>query len=542
MDEEAPEQEAAVARDLGRWAPWGLGLAIALVYAPTLGAGWLGYDDDWLVRDNPFLRAPSLEGLAAIWSAFDRRTRLALGAEYLPVRDTSVWIEALAFGPSPLAARVGNLAIYAGACVLVRRWLLALIPGERAVAETAAWLFALHPVHAESVAWIAGRKDVLALFFTAGALAAYASARAPLRRLLVPLLVALACLSKGVSVVLPLLLALYDLARRRRPDLVALGLSLLVAGLALALHLRVGAQIGMIADLPGGSRSAALATMGPVFVRYLGIALGVVPGSLVHEVPVRAPGDPIAIAAWLFLLALAALALGLACRGERLPLVACGLFAFALAPVSQVVAPIQNRMADRYLLVAVLGPCLALALAAIRIAQRAGRIEAVLGAALLLVVPIGALGALRARTFADPEALWSEAIERAPSSPIAPYQRAMLRRDAGDLAGAEADFREALARDGMRTEKGRRAANNLAILLAGTGRADEAIALLEQAVARYPHDPRVRHNLARLLARRGDTARADALEAEIARRFPTYRPGSDDREGGPVSAGEPHSQ
>jgi hypothetical protein len=526
MGESEKEHESTPQRQLDRFAPlapWALATAVVLLYAPTLGADWLEYDDDWLVRDNPFLNRPTLEHLATIWTAFDRGTRLALGAEYLPIRDTSEWIEARLVGVSPFAARLVSLAIYVAGCLLIRRWLLELVSGERAVAETASWVFALHPVHAESVAWIAGRKDVLALALTAGALVAYASDRAWVRRAAVPLCVALACLSKAVSVVVPLLLPLHDFLKRRRADPIALGGAAVASAFTLAIHLHVGSTVSMIATLPGGSRAAALATMGPVFVRYVGVAFGVLQGSIVYDVPDRAPGDPVAVVSWLFLALLAGLGVALALRGNRLPLFAMAVFAISLAPVSQIVAPLQNRMADRYLLVAVLGPVLVLAAGVVRVARWVGRSEAVFALAAAVVLPFGVLGALRVRTFADPEVLWTEAIERAPRSPVGPYQRAMHRRQRGDLIGAEADFREALARDGMRTEKGRRAANNLAILLASTGREEEAIALLERAVERYPDDPRVRHNLARLLARRGDMARAAELDAEVARRFPTYR-------------------
>ncbi len=493
------------------------GVALALltlaVYAVTLTSGWLEYDDDWLVRDNPFFTAPTLEGLARIWVDLSRETRLALGAEYLPVRDTSEWLAAISLGVGPTSHHAIDVALYLAACFALRSWLHRALPERALVVEVCVLLFATHPVHVESVAWIAGRKDVLALLFSALALRAYASDDPRARRVLAPLAIALACLAKATSVVLPLLLVAHDLLRPRAPDRAALALSLVPALGALALHLRVGATVGMLASLPGGSRAAALMTMAPVLFRYLGLSVGALPSSIAHDVPERSLADPIA---WLALggaaLAIAGCALAWR-RGARVPAIALAWMLVALAPVSQVAAPLQNRMADRYLLLAVLGPLLSIAAA---IDHAPPRLRASIAA--LAIAACTALGALRALTFAEPITLWVEAAALAPADTVGPYQLAMATRD-HDPARAEAAFREAMRRDGLRTEDGRRALNNLAILLADQGRLDEAIALLELALPRYRDDPRIRRNLATLYEAVGATERAAALRAELAARF-----------------------
>lgn len=516
---------------LDRAAPLLLALAVVLVYAPSLGAGWLDYDDDWLVRDNPFFERPTGAALAAIWSDLSRTTRLVLGAEYLPVRDTSHWLEALVAGVSPGLARGVSLAIYVGAVLLVRAWLLRAFAGARIEAEVAAWLFALHPVHAESVAWIAGRKDVLALLFVAAALLAHRALDPRARRLAVPALTFLACLSKSMSIVIPALLVADDWLARRRSDPVEILGAGIAAAATLAVHLVVGGEVGILATLPGGSRAAAFTTMGPVVLRYLGLSFAVVPGSIVHEVPERSVLDPVGLAAWALVGALAVAAGVLARRGDRTPAFALAWLGIALLPVSQLLAPLQNRMADRYLLLGVLGPCVLAAWAVARAAERGVRPALVHGLAACLVIGASATALLRVQAFAQPEVLWLDAAERAPTRPLGPYQLGMLYQGRGEPAAAEAAFREALRRDAMRTESGRRSANNLAILLARSGRVDEAITLLERAAERYPNDPRVRHNLAVLLETR-DPERARALREEVRRRFPDYRP--DDPRAGPL--------
>src|SRR4029453_696592 len=106
--------------------------------------------DDWLIRDNWMLHGRS--ALVRIWTDLGSDARYALGAEYLPVRDTLAWFEMLAFGPSAFGFRTVSLLLYVGATLPLRASLRRALPAP--IAEPAAWLFALHPVHAESVAWL----------------------------------------------------------------------------------------------------------------------------------------------------------------------------------------------------------------------------------------------------------------------------------------------------------------------------------------------------------------------------------------------------
>ncbi len=493
-----------------------LALAVVLAYAGSLGADFLRYDDDWLIASSPVMQDGSLEAPRAIVTDLSRETRRALGAEYLPVRDLVTWLAVRALGTSAPALRVVLLALYVGAVLAWRAWFRHVL-GPGLPAEVAALAFALHPAHAESVAWLAGFKDVLALLFTGLALAIHRGPASGRRRALVTLCVVLACLSKAVSVVLPVLLGISDAWAGRRVDRATLAITGALAGAAALLHASVGASVGMYAAMPGGDRAHALATMAPVALRYALRTLLVEPASIVYDVPDRSLADPLAVAVLLGLALAAAAALRAYRRGERRPLLLLGFAAAALAPVSQVLAPIQHRMADRYLLVALAAPSLALGLGAARLSS--ARAHAALVA--VLVVVLGGATALRASTLATPVDLWLETSERAPRSPVGPYQLAVTVERARPEV-AERAYREALARDGMTSDTGRRAADNLAILLARGGRSGEAIALLEEARARYPRDPHVGHNLAVLFDARGEHERARALLLDVMRESPRY--------------------
>jgi len=134
---------------------------ILIAYAPALGAGFI-WDDEANVIDNTTLR--SLDGLRQIW--FVPRSI----QQYYPLMYTSYWLEYQAWGLVPFGYHLVNVLLHAIAAVLVWRLLLRLqVPG----AWLAAALFALHPVEAESVAWVTERKNVLSLALVLGAMLAY---------------------------------------------------------------------------------------------------------------------------------------------------------------------------------------------------------------------------------------------------------------------------------------------------------------------------------------------------------------------------------
>jgi tetratricopeptide (TPR) repeat protein len=130
------------------------------VYWPALGAGFI-WDDDVHVTGNHALR--SLHGLKQIW--------FELGAtqQYYPMVYTTFWLEYHLWGLNALGFHLINILLHISGALLLWRLLVRLeVPG----AWLAATVFALHPVHVESVAWVTERKNVLSgVFYFAAALA-----------------------------------------------------------------------------------------------------------------------------------------------------------------------------------------------------------------------------------------------------------------------------------------------------------------------------------------------------------------------------------
>lgn len=506
---------------LPRWlrSPWALVAAIALTYALSLGGGWLAYDDTWLVRDNTLLNDTSWSVPWAIVAHLDRATRLALGAEFLPVRDLVTWLARAWLGLDALGFRVLSLALYASACALLLRFATGL--GHEGYV-LGAWLFALHPIHAESVAWIAGLKDVLALLFVAAALLS-AEERTPRRRAMTALFVALACGSKGAAVIAPGLLFLADVLRGRPQDRVTLAITSAIAGAWALAHAWVGSVVTMYAAPLGEGLVERVSSVAVIGTRYLALSALVHPSSVVYDVDVHGV-DPLGVASLALFLTLTLLAFAAWRRGQRWPAALLAFFVVGLLPVSQLVAPLQNRMADRYLLFSLWAPMALLGVALASLGQRAS--ERVAQVAFLATLAVcGALTFTRAMTFADPIALFTEATLRTTESPKAPLLLADTLFARERYEDAEFAYRMAIDRDQFRTDHGRRAGNGLGRILAGTRREREAIELYTMLVARYPSDPRVLHNLATLEAGAGMNREAEAHRRELAERFPDYRPG-----------------
>ena len=143
-----------------------LGVLIAVVYFPAALAGFVW--DDSIMRE---LRAVSTWG--GIWELwFDPVGAYLEGGtrkegHYWPLLYTTFWIEHKLWGFSPAGYHIVNILIHFANTVLLWRLLVRLaVPGAWFVAA----VFAVHPLHAESVVWIMARKDMLATLFCLAAL------------------------------------------------------------------------------------------------------------------------------------------------------------------------------------------------------------------------------------------------------------------------------------------------------------------------------------------------------------------------------------
>jgi tetratricopeptide (TPR) repeat protein len=133
-------------------------LVTLTAYIPAMQGGFV-WDDDSYVTENRTLR--SLEGLGQIWLNPNATP------QYYPLVFSSFWLEYKLWGLNPKGYHVVNVLLHALSALLLWRLLQCLnVPG----AWLAAAVFALHPVHVESVAWVTERKNVLSAFFYLGSM------------------------------------------------------------------------------------------------------------------------------------------------------------------------------------------------------------------------------------------------------------------------------------------------------------------------------------------------------------------------------------
>lgn len=178
-----------------------------LAYANSFKNPFVLWDDNWLIYQNRWVTSNSFYGMYCIFSPWIDRSEL--GAEYLPIPQFSYFLEHLFWDLNPIGYHFTQTLLY----MLCNLLLFYLIRTQHSL-HTAFWvtaLFAVHPIHTESVTWLSSRKDLWALFFFLGTFLAHQSRQPKL---------ALACLvgtlfSKGTAVILIGCLLLWDRLHQR---------------------------------------------------------------------------------------------------------------------------------------------------------------------------------------------------------------------------------------------------------------------------------------------------------------------------------------
>lgn len=396
---------------------------VALVHLPLLGFQFV-YDDGWTLVANGFLRAPADLPLLLSPEAAARHVPDAF-------RPGLVAFDLLTYqllGLSPALHHALSIALHLGVCAALVRWLRLLGAPLDLVLGTAT-LFGLLAVHAEAVAVVSYREDLLAALL--GLHACIAATRG--RLALAALLSFGACSMKLSAATIPALWLLAEALSpwRPRPRPAAL-----VRG-ALATGLGVLAFAGLTVALYGGIDPYGADNLrvfsrrvgpGPVLAASLPIHLGylqqiVVPFGLSPEYTDHGRRwlEPATLAAAAALLALAAY--GLACARRR-PLAALAILgALALAVPTSNLFPMPNMRADRFTYLPAVPACLGLAallLAAGRWLSRHvspdSKTAALIAPLAAVVIAQGSLRVAAASVYRDNSHLWAAARARAPDS------------------------------------------------------------------------------------------------------------------------------
>ncbi len=423
---------------------------VAAAYSGVLGAGYV-WDDDKYVTENPTLEDAG--GLVRIW------TEPSASPQYYPLVFTSFWVERRLFGQAPGPSHAVNVALHALNALLLwgilRR---ARVPG----AYAAAVVFAVHPVHVESVAWITERKNVLsgafylssALVFLALTLRATPTQPRALRAGVYAtafVLFAGALLSKTVTATLPVALLIVLWAVRgavSRRDVIALAPFLalgVVMGLLTAwLEVHHVGAMGRAWNLSAVER---LLLAGRAAWFYAGALLW--PHPLVFIYP-KWPIDAGSVIGYVPLAGVAGVVLAAWIARNRLgrwPAAAIAFFLVSLFPALGFLNVYPMRyswVADHFQYLASMGVIALLVGALHHLARWTGRPAvawAMTAGVVAIMVPVAHRECGKYR---DAETLWQDTIAKNPSAWIAYVNLGNVRVSQGRLAEARTLFEDAL--------------------------------------------------------------------------------------------------
>ncbi len=339
--------------------PLFLAIATLAVYAVTGSFDLLyTWDDRLYVLTNSTVHTFTLPHLKEAFSDY-------YVGNYAPLTILSYMIDHALWGLRPNGYHLENVLFHAANGLLFYTLLRRFSLNEWQ-AGAAAWIFLLHPVQVETVAWVSQRKSLLAMFFFLTALICYhcyAALQANHRRsyLLSLASITAALFSKSIAVIFPAVIVLYDLTydrcgprstRQRLIDKIPF-LVIATAVAALAVISQSHEEGGGRGDYPGGSPLATFYTMVPVLVSYLRDCFLPFDLSPYYLVTIRQYPDAAFLGSLAVVLALAAVGIYL-CRTARPLFFWYGLFLAALVPVMQIV-PLITLKNDRYLYTPLLG-------------------------------------------------------------------------------------------------------------------------------------------------------------------------------------------
>ncbi len=493
-------------------------LATAAVYGSLLGAGFVNFDDNAYITQNPRIQA-GITWDNVCW-AF---TTTSLWF-YYPLTLLSHMLDCQLFGLWAGGHHLTNLVLHAAnsimCFVLLRRSTRRYWPSLFAAA-----LFALHPLHVESVAWISERKDVLSTFFLFLALLAYVeyATRPSLGRYTLAFVLLLSgLLAKAMLVTAPALMLLLDYwplartpmssdAEHRRTwrELVLEKLPFIALSIgfaAITLSAQARAALGSLASFP-----LAVRLMNAILSCAVYIGKTFVPVHLAVFYPYDVQ-DMTLIKAF----AAASLLLSVTVLGVKLrrsyPFILTGWlwYLVSLLPVIGIIQAGSQSSADRYTYVASIGLFVMVTWGAASVPVRkawVGVARAVTAG--LVILTLSSVAWSQAATWHDSVTLFAHAARVTERNYLAHTLLGTALQERGDTEGAKAHLRQALAFAPDYVD----AWGDLGNLLRGEGKLEEAAACYRRIIELSPGDGRAYNNLGLTLERQGRLTEAEAAFA-----------------------------
>ncbi len=498
----------------------GLALATLTLYFRTFGYDFVFYDDNTFVYENPVVRA-GLKAAGIAW-AFGLHF-----ANWHPLTWISYLIDAQLFGMNAGGFHLVNVLLHTASVVLLFVALFRMTARPWRCAVVAA-IFALHPLHVESVAWVAERKDVLSTFLEMIALLLYARyAEHPTTKRYLPVgtVFALSLMAKPMLVTFPVILLLLDywpLGRIEWPPRWPKDRRVVLEKVPLLLLSLAASIVTMVAQRSYGTVASLAGT--PVTVRIQNAAIGYAAyiqqafwpvnlGVLYPAVP------PVWSKAELALAILAVVTAAALLLAGRLPYLFTGWFWYLamLLPVIGLVQVGAQSRADRYMYVPLVGLTLAMVWGAGDWLESHRVLRAVFAVATGAVLLAFAVGTWRQVGYwKDSRALFEHTIAVTDRNYIMRNNLGVVLARAGDEKGAMAQYVRAMVINPQYAE----AKGNMGNALLRAGQLEAARPLLWDAIRLKPEFPMAQLDIGIIYANLGNYAEAIRHLSEALRLSP----------------------
>ena len=508
------------------WLCWLLALTTLAVFLPVARQGFVNYDDSDYVSENAHVQS-GLKWENVVWAFTTGHA-----SNWHPLTWLSHMLDCQLFGSKAGPQHLVSVGFHI-ANTLLLFLLLRRMTGALWRSALVAALFALHPLHVESVAWVSERKDVLSAFFfllTVGAYVRYAEVKSLMANkvqspgagaprftlhasryyLLSLLLFALGLMSKPMLVTLPFVLLLLDYwpLQRFRPSALnsqpSTFFRLVAEKAPFVLLAAASSMVTFIVQRKGGAVSTAL-TFGErianalvSYVRYIGKMFWPENLSILYPHPGHWAAWQVMVSAGLLLTVSAAVIL----MARKRPYLVVGWLWFcgALIPVIGLVQVGIQSMADRYTYVPLIGLFIMLAWGIDElIPVRPWRGNALAVGAALLLAACACLTGRQIRFWRDSEALFRHAVQVTRNNYLAYNNLGFYLSGQGRTTEAMENYRLALKINPAYED----ALNNLGYALAGQKKYAEAIPLYEAALRIKPMHAEVHNNLGNALSETG---------------------------------------
>jgi tetratricopeptide (TPR) repeat protein len=517
-----------------------------------------GWDDPLYVTQNSEVS----DGLS--WQGVHWAFTTGHAANWHPLTWLSLMLDVQVFGVSPGPIHFMNVLFHIVNSLLLF-WILYRMTLAPGLSAFVAGLFAAHPLHVESVAWVAERKDVLStclLLLTLWVYLLYVRRTGSKRYLLILLLFALALMAKPMVITLPVLLLLLDfwpLGRASlRPGQGRIWLQLIREKLPLALMALMASIVTLVVQRHGGAMASSEvfpfgARISNACVSYAMYLIKMIwPSGLSAFYPFHTWPAWAVICSILGAIGVSYLAIR---NAERHPYFIAGWswYLVTLVPVIGLIQVGDQARADRYTYVPLIGIFIAIAWSASAITHYSGifkKAAPVVGCAIVGILALPA--ASQAGYWKNSLVLWQHALETTTGNVHANVNYGSALMDEGAVSGAIAHYNEALRIDpnfaeahnalgaalleqnrvleaGRHIEQALRikpdfadAQGNMGIVLMRQGRGEEAVSYFKRALAAKPDDAKLHQDFGLALAEMGKLDEAIGNFSEACRIRPDF--------------------